>query len=100
MRGGIDPGDLRFRPRAFEYIYSGVYIWKDFVPGDNTLPSPGAVGPRRCPERKFSPHGGFMSPSKPANQPVGLGFPNHAERYRPGGRTLSFSVCWSCRGIQ
>ena len=45
LRGGIDPGDLRFRPR----VAGIVEIWKDFKPGDETLSSPGAAGPQRWP---------------------------------------------------
>ena len=34
------------------------------------------------------------------NQPVGLGFPHDAGRYRPGGSPFSSPGCWSCRGME
>ena len=33
-------------------------------------------------------------------QPVGLGFPHRAERYRPGGSAFSSPICWSCRDME
>ena len=59
-QGGIDPGDLRSRPR----VIGCVEIWKDFSPGDGNLSSLGAVGPRRYPEGQPSPPAGSMSPSQ------------------------------------
>ena len=85
VRGGINPGDLRFRP-----LFVGVVeIWKDFVSGDETLSSPGAAGPRRCPVGKLPPCTGSMSPSQSAtsqsaSQPVWLRFPYRAGRYGLG----------------
>ena len=35
-----------------------------------------------------------------SNQPVGLGFPHPAVRYRPGGSAFSSSGCWSCRDME
>ena len=57
LQGGIDPEDLRFRPR----VVGVVEIWKDFSPGDVKLSSPGAAGPRRCPVGQLSPRAGYMS---------------------------------------
>ena len=37
-------------------------------------------------------------PQPISNQPVGLGCPHLAERYRPGGSASSSPVCWSCTG--
>ena len=34
------------------------------------------------------------------DQPVGLGFPHHAERSRPGGSPFSSLGCWSCRVME
>ena len=79
LRDGIDPGDLRFRPRVFGVVD----IWKYFCPGDGNLSSPGAAGPRRCPAGKLSTRAG-SEPQPISNQPVGLGFPHPAGRHRPG----------------
>ena len=49
MGGGIDLGDLRFRP----HVVGIVELWKDFLCNDETLSFPGA-GPRRWPERQLS----------------------------------------------
>ena len=58
--GGIDAGDLRFRPRVV-----GVdEIWTDFLTGNLNLSSPGAAGPRRCPGGQLSPRAGSMSLSQ------------------------------------
>ena len=85
--GGINPGDLRFRPRAIGVVE----VWKDFCSGDETLSSPGAAGSRRCPEGQLSPRAVSMSPSQLAisNRPVGLEFPHLAVQYRPGGSPFS-----------
>ena len=32
-----------------------------------------------------------------SNEPVGLGFPSHARRHRPGGSPFSSPVCWDRR---
>ena len=56
-RGGIDPGDLCFRPRAVGVVD----LWRYFTSGDKTLSSPGAVEPRRLPEGQLSPRAGSMS---------------------------------------
>ena len=56
-RGGIDPGDLCFRPR----IVGVVEIWRDFSSEHTTLSSPGAAGLRRWPEEQLSPRAGSMS---------------------------------------
>ena len=70
FRGDIDPEDLCFRPR----VVGVVDIWKDFKSGDETLSSPGAAGPRRCPEGQLSPRAGSMSPSQSAITQLGWGF--------------------------
>ena len=61
-RGEFDPGDLRFRPRVVE----GVEIWKGFYPGEISLASPGAAGPRRWPEGQLAPRAGSMNLSQSA----------------------------------
>ena len=40
LRGGIDPGDLRFRTR----VVGAVDVWKDFSSGDGNPSSPGCAG--------------------------------------------------------
>ena len=39
VRGGIDPGDHRFRPRDVGFVD----VWKYFWPGDGTLFCSGVV---------------------------------------------------------
>ena len=39
-------------------------------------------------------------PQPISNQPVGLGFPHPAGRYRPGGSAFSSPGCWSCRDME
>ena len=70
LRGGIDTGDLRFRPRALGVVE----IWKDIWSVDRNLSSPGAAGPRRWHEGQLSPGAGSMSPSQYAITQLGWGF--------------------------
>ena len=42
VRGGIDPADLRFRPKDVGVTR----MLKDVSSGDETISSPGATGPR------------------------------------------------------
>ena len=42
----------------------------------------------------------LQQPQPISNQPVGLGFPHRAERYRPGGSALLSPGCWSCSDIE
>ena len=60
MRGGIDPGDLRFRPR----IIPVVDVWNNFGSGDGNVSPRGTVGPRRWAEGRLPPRAGYMSPSQ------------------------------------
>ena len=62
VRGGIDPGNLRYRSEVvgFGTVYNNIWF------GCRTLPSPGAAGPLRWPEGKLSPHVGSMSLSQSA----------------------------------
>ena len=39
-------------------------------------------------------------PQPISNQPVGLGLPRRAWRYRPGRSPFSSPGCWSCRGME
>ena len=57
LRGGIDPEDLRFRPR----VVGVVEILKNFSSGDGKLSSPGVAGPLRWNEGLLSPRAGSMS---------------------------------------
>ena len=95
VRSGIDPGDLRFRPR-----YVGVMeIWKDFLSGDGNVSSPGAARPRGWPEGQLPPHAGSMSTSRSAITQWGRGCltaPGGIDR----GDPFSSPVCWSCRDME
>ena len=73
-RGGIDPGDLCFRPRAVGVVD----LWRYFTSGDKTLSSPGAVEPRRWPEGQLSPRAASMNLSQVATSQLGWSF--HALR--------------------
>ena len=95
MRGGIEPRDLRFRPR----VVGVVEIWKDFESRDEALSSPGVAGPQRCPERQLSPRAGFMSPSHSAITHWGWGFHNARGGIDPGDlcfrpRVLEVVAIW------
>ena len=73
MRGGIDPGKDRFRPRCVAIST----LSKGFFSGDGSLSSPGEAGSRRCPDGHISLRAGSMGPSRSAARPgrVGGGFP-------------------------
>ena len=79
LRGGIDPGDLRFRPRDVECLK----LLKDFSSGDETISSPGATGPRSWQEGQLSLRAVSMSPGQSATRQWRGGF--HAV---PGGIDL------------
>ena len=83
LRGGIDPGDLRFRTR----VVGAVDVWKDFSSGDGNPSSPGCAG-------------SMYDPQPVSNRPVGLGFPHRAGRFRPGESPSSSPGCRSCKGIE
>ena len=52
-------------------------------------------------EKQLSPRSGSMSLTHPiSNQPVGLGFPHLAGRYRPGGSAFSSPDSWSYRDME
>ena len=70
MRGGIDPGDLRFRPR----IIPVVDVWNNFGSGDGNVSPRGTVGPRRWAEGRLPPRVGYMSVSQLANSQLGWSF--------------------------
>lgn len=42
----------------------------------------------------------FHEPQTISDQPVGLGFPRHEGRYRPGGSLFSSPSCRSCRCME
>ena len=68
---GIDPGDYRFPSRLCR---SCTYM-EEFGTGDEALSDPGAAD---------------LPESHPiSDQPVGMGFPHRAGRYRPGGSPFS-----------
>ena len=63
VRGGIDPRDLRSRPRV-----AGVLkIWKDLESGDGTLSFPGATRPQRWPDGQRNSRRA-LAPRASANQ--------------------------------
>ena len=69
-RGGINPGDLLFRPQVVVFVD----IWRVFSSRDKTLSSPGAAGPRRWPEGQLSQRAGSMSLIQSATRQSGWGF--------------------------
>ena len=77
MLGGMDPGDHRFRPR----LTAVVDVWKDVGSGDDNLCPPSGAGSTN-PMLEFS------------KQPLGLGFPKRAGRYRPECPPFSAPVSW------
>ena len=83
LRRGIDPGNVRLRPR----VVGVLEIWKDFWPGDGNLSSPGC-------------HGFMYDPQPIIDRPVGLGFPHRGRRFRSGGSPLYSPGCRSCKGIE
>ena len=96
LRGGIDPGDLRFRLRVVRVVD----IWKRFWSGDETLSSPGMTGPRRCPETQLSPRAGSVSPSQSATSQLGWGFHTLWGGFVPGDlrfrpRVVGFLELWT-----
>ena len=70
MRGGIDPGEHRFRPR----VVGVVYAWRIPNPGMGFHPRRVRRGPRRCPEGRLSQRAGSMSPSQSTTSGWGWGF--------------------------
>ena len=80
MRGDIDPGDHCFCPR----VVGTLEVWKDFSSGNDTLSSPVATEPQRCPERQLSPRAGAMSFSQFANNQSGWGFHTSRGGIDPG----------------
>ena len=58
LRGGIDPGDLRFCPG----VVGAVGILLNFSSGDENLISPVAAGPRGLPGGQLSPRARHMGP--------------------------------------
>ena len=94
--GGIDPGDLRFRPqfvgivRDIEvFMFRGWNIMFLGCGGTSTLAQGAALVTRWLHE-----------PQTINNQPVGLGFPRRARRYRPRRSPFSSSSCRSCRCME
>ena len=87
LRGGIYPGDLRFRPQ----VVGVVEVWREFSSGVKPLSSLGAAGPRRCPEGQLSPRADSMSLIQSATSK--LGRPNLLRRV-----LKSVSIRFSERG--
>ena len=85
VRRGFDPGDHRFRHRCVGVAGA----WKDFSSGDRTLSS--SIFPR-C--------RWLHDPQPISNQPVRLGFPHRAGRYRPWDHPFLSPVRWNCRCLE
>ena len=95
MRGGINPGDLRVRPRVVRVVE----IWKDSNPAMRPYP------PRVWRDFGIVPRGNSrraLVPRAPAHQQPAswVGVPHLAGRYRPGGSAFSSSGCWSYKYIE
>ena len=88
-RGGINPGDLLFRPQVVVFVD----IWRVFSSRDKTLSSPGAAGPRRWPEGQLSPCAGSMSLIQSATSQWGWGFHTLKGGIDPG------DLCSRPRGV-
>ena len=58
VRGGIDPGDLRFSAKDVGVLQ----MLKDFLSGDEKILSPGATGPRSWQEGQLSSRAVSISP--------------------------------------
>ena len=83
VRGGIDPGELCFRPQAVGIVD----LWIDFRSGVGVLSSPGDAGK--------------IFESQPiSDRPLGLGFLCRAGWYRPGESFVSTPGCLSCRDTE
>ena len=85
VRGGIDPGDHRFRPRPMCRSCRGM---AGFLIRGCELILPGL---------HFSTN---FSLKPISNKPMVLGFPHRVGRYRPGGSPFSSPVCWSCKYME
>ena len=67
----------RYRPGRSLFSSAGCWSCGDmegFLIRDKMLSSPGAAGPRRCPERQLSPRAGSMSLIQSATSQLGWGF--------------------------
>ena len=67
VQGGVDPRKLGLLPPLMEVLE----IWNDLWTGDGTL---------NPPEVEVAQH---TNHGQSENRPVGLGFPQRAERYQP-----------------
>ena len=76
----LDPGDLCLRPR----VVGVVDIWRDLSSRDKKLSTPGAAGPRRCPDGQLSPRAGSMSLSQLATSQLGWDFRTLRGGIEPG----------------
>ena len=70
LRGGIEPGDVYFSPRAVGVVE----IWREFSSEDKTLSSLRPAGPRRWPEGQLWPRAGSMSLIQSVTSQWGWGF--------------------------
>ena len=77
--GRYHPRDLRFRPQ----VVGVVEICKDFQSGDETQSFPSAATSALARGATLAARW-LYEPQPISNQPVGLGLPHRAGRYRPG----------------
>ena len=96
LRGGIDPGDMRFGLR----VVGVVDIWKWFLMRGWEIILPGCGGTSAL-ARGATLAARLLHEPPPINKHlVGLGFPHPAGLYRPGGSAFTSPGCWRCRGME
>ena len=96
FRGGIDPGDNRFRPR----VVGVVEVWRDSSSGDGNLSCLGAAGPLRWPEGQLSPRAGSMSASESAITQWGWGLQSLRGGIDPGDQCFRHRVDAAPQGVE
>ena len=94
LRGGIDTGDLHFRPRFSRVVETEGFLtwgWELILPGcgaTSALARGATLAARWLPE-----------PQPISSHPVGLGFPHPAGQHRPGRSVFSSPSSSSCRDM-
>ena len=92
LGSGINPGDLRFRPRVV-----GVVDMEGFLTRGWELILPGCGGTSAFTRGATLAARWLHEPQPISDHPVGLGFPHPAGRYRTEGSAFTSPGCWSCR---
>ena len=101
MRLGFPTSAERYRPGESSFLSPVWCSCKDmagFLIRGWELILPGCGGTLTLARGATLPARWLHEPQPISNQPVGLGCPHLAERYRPGGSASSSPVCWSCTG--